>query len=57
MNTTVRYLSMFLMAQSYAAFIIFFTWISNSMSRSSSERAIALAFINAFGASGAIAGS
>ncbi|OAX39590.1 MFS general substrate transporter [Rhizopogon vinicolor AM-OR11-026] len=57
MNTTIRYLSMFLMAQSYAGFIIFYTWISNSMSRSSSERAIALAFINAFGASGAIAGS
>ncbi|OJA14420.1 hypothetical protein AZE42_06427 [Rhizopogon vesiculosus] len=57
MNTAVRYLSMFLMAQSYAALIIFLTWISNPMSRSSSKRAISLAFIIAFASSGGITGS
>lgn len=47
----------FLMAQSYAGFIIFLTWISNSIARPPSKRAVALAFINAFSQLGNIAGS
>ncbi|KAJ8589302.1 MFS general substrate transporter [Rhizopogon salebrosus TDB-379] len=57
MNTAVRYFSLFLMAQSYSGFIIFLAWISSSISHTSSKRAVALAFINAFSMSGSIAGS
>jgi hypothetical protein len=47
----------FLMAQSYAGFICFLTWTSNTFARSPSKRAVALAFINAFSQLGNIAGS
>ena len=47
----------FLMAQSYAAFITFLAWISNSIPRPVSKRAVALALINAFSQLGNIAGS
>ncbi|CAL1701087.1 unnamed protein product [Somion occarium] len=57
MNTAARYVSLFLMAQSYAGFIVFLTWISNSIPRPPSKRAVALAFINAFSQLGNIAGS
>ncbi|KAJ8581203.1 hypothetical protein M405DRAFT_692254, partial [Rhizopogon salebrosus TDB-379] len=57
MNTAVRYLSLFLITQSFAAMIIFFTWVSNSITHSSSKRAVALAFINALSSLGRIAGS
>ena len=35
----------FLMAQSYAGFIVFLTWISSSIPRPPSKRAVALAFL------------
>jgi len=57
MNTAARYISLFLMAQSYAAFITFLAWVSNSISRPPSKRAVALAAINAFSQLGNIAGS
>lgn len=57
MNTAARYISLFLMAQSYAGFITFLAWISNSIPRPPSKRAVALAFINAFAQLGNIAGS
>jgi MFS family permease len=57
MNTAARYISLFLMAQSYAGFIVFLTWISNSIPRPTAKRAVALAFINAFSQLGNIAGS
>ncbi|KAJ8583463.1 MFS general substrate transporter [Rhizopogon salebrosus TDB-379] len=57
MNTAVRYLSLFLMAQSYAASSILFAWISNSISRPPSKGSVGLAFINAFSSLGSIAGS
>ncbi|RPD66729.1 MFS general substrate transporter [Lentinus tigrinus ALCF2SS1-7] len=57
MNLAARYISLFLMAQSYAGFIIFLAWISNSIARPPSKRAVALAFINAFSQLGNIAGS
>ncbi|OAX33864.1 hypothetical protein K503DRAFT_869276 [Rhizopogon vinicolor AM-OR11-026] len=58
MNTVVRYISMFLMAQMNTGFIIFTVWVSNSTSASkSSKQAVALAFINAFSTLGPIIGS
>ncbi|KZT13068.1 MFS general substrate transporter [Laetiporus sulphureus 93-53] len=47
----------FLMAQSYAGFITFLAWVSNSIPRPPAKRAVALAFINAFSQLGNIAGS
>ena len=57
MNTAARYISLFLMAQSYAGFITFLAWISNSIPRPPSKRAVALALINAFSQLGNVAGS
>ncbi|KAG9317636.1 hypothetical protein JVU11DRAFT_1847 [Chiua virens] len=45
------------MAQSYAGFIVFWTWVSNSIPRPASKRAVALAFINAFSQLGNVIGS
>ena len=47
----------FLMAQSYAALITFYPWISSTFPRPPSKRAVTIAFINAFGQLGAISGS
>lgn len=57
MNTAARYIALFLLAQSYAAFITFLAWISNSIPRPPSKRAVALALINAFSQLGNVAGS
>ncbi|KAF5387819.1 hypothetical protein D9615_000371 [Tricholomella constricta] len=57
MNTAARYVSLFLMAQSYAGFIVLYAWISNTITRPPSKRAVALALINAFSQLGNIAGS
>ncbi|ESK97617.1 sugar transporter [Moniliophthora roreri MCA 2997] len=57
MNTAARYVSLFLMAQSYSGFIVLFAWISNTFPRPPSKRAVALAFINAFSQLGNVAGS
>ncbi|KAG2369849.1 major facilitator superfamily domain-containing protein [Suillus spraguei] len=57
MNTVVRYLSLFLMAQSYTAFVVYWAWVSNSIPRPTSKRAVALAFVNAFSSLGNIVGS
>ncbi|KAF8231887.1 sugar transporter [Tricholoma matsutake] len=57
MNTAARYVSLFLMAQSYAGFVIFYAWISNTFSRPPSKRAVVLAITNAFSQLGNIAGS
>jgi hypothetical protein len=45
------------MAQSYAGFVCFLTWTSNTFARPPSKRAVALAFVNAFSQLGNIAGS
>jgi hypothetical protein len=50
-------LSRFLMAQSQAALMIFFAWVSNSVSHPPSKRAVAIAFINAFSSIGNVVGS
>ncbi|KAI0318322.1 MFS general substrate transporter [Amylostereum chailletii] len=57
MNTAARYVSLFLMAQSYAGFVCFYAWLSNSFARPPSKRAVALALINAFSQLGNVAGS
>ncbi|KAJ8583462.1 MFS general substrate transporter [Rhizopogon salebrosus TDB-379] len=57
MNTAVRYLSLFLMTQSVAAVVIFFAWVSNSITRSPSKRAVALAFVNGVASLGSVGGS
>ncbi|KAF9240842.1 MFS general substrate transporter [Melanogaster broomeanus] len=57
MNTAVRYMSMFLIAQSWTGVVVFFAWVSNSISRPPSKRAVALAFINSFSSVGDVIGS
>ncbi|KAL4071126.1 hypothetical protein V8B97DRAFT_490709 [Scleroderma yunnanense] len=57
MNTAVRYLSLFFMAQSSVSYIISLTWLSNSIPESSSKRAVAIAFVNSFAEFGDIGGS
>jgi hypothetical protein len=43
-----RYVSMFLMASSYAGFCVFLSWLSGSFPRPPMKRAVAIAWINAF---------
>jgi len=57
MNTAGRYIALFLMAQSYAGFIVLYTWLSNTFARPPSKRAVALGLINAFSQLGNVAGS
>ncbi|KAF8639454.1 hypothetical protein AX16_010309 [Volvariella volvacea WC 439] len=57
MNTAIRYLSLFLMAQSYAGFICFLAWASGSIAIPPAKRAVGLAFINAFSSIGNVIGS
>ncbi|CAK5275576.1 unnamed protein product [Mycena citricolor] len=56
MNTLLRYISLFLMAQSYAGHIVFLSWISGCM-RPASKRAVALALTNVVASFGNIGGS
>ncbi|WVR07826.1 hypothetical protein IAU60_004869 [Kwoniella sp. DSM 27419] len=56
-NTAGRYVALFLQAQSYAGFIVFYSWISSSFPRPPAKRAVAIAAINAFSQLGNIAGS
>ncbi|KAG2110522.1 MFS general substrate transporter [Suillus discolor] len=46
MNTGMRYLSLFLMAQSSIAYAVALTWAMNTFSQSQSKRAAAIALIN-----------
>ncbi|KAH9977701.1 MFS general substrate transporter [Lactifluus volemus] len=57
MRLVARYIALFLMAQSYAGFICFLTWTSNTFARPPSKRAVVLAFVNAFSQLGNIGGS
>ncbi|KAG8770387.1 hypothetical protein FRC12_004295 [Ceratobasidium sp. 428] len=56
-NIAARYTALFLMAQSHAGYIVLFAWISNSLPRPSSKRAVALALCSSFSQLGNIAGS
>ncbi|CAG9955839.1 unnamed protein product [Clonostachys rosea f. rosea IK726] len=57
LNVAARYLALFLQAQSYAGFIVFYSWISSSFPRPPAKRAVAIAMINAFSQLGNVAGS
>ncbi|KAF8974312.1 MFS general substrate transporter [Flammula alnicola] len=57
MNTSIRYISLFLMAQSYGGFICFLAWASGSASHPPAKRAVALALINCISQLGNVAGS
>ncbi|KAJ8580126.1 MFS general substrate transporter [Rhizopogon salebrosus TDB-379] len=46
MNITIRYISLFFMAQAQVANVVLLTWISNTFARSNSKRAIAIGFMN-----------
>ncbi|KAJ7744487.1 MFS general substrate transporter [Mycena maculata] len=56
MNTVARYISLFMMACSYAGFITYLSWASGSI-RPSHKRAVGLAGINMVSSFGNIAGS
>ena len=56
-NTAARYVSLFLMAQSYAGYVCALAWIPNTIPRPPSKRAVALALINAVTQLGNISGS
>ncbi|KAF9223222.1 MFS general substrate transporter [Gyrodon lividus] len=57
MNIAARYVSLFLMAQSYGGLVVLYAWMSNSFYWPASKRAVAIAIINAFSQLGNIAGS
>ncbi|EKM59840.1 uncharacterized protein PHACADRAFT_115106 [Phanerochaete carnosa HHB-10118-sp] len=57
MHTAARYVALFLLAQAYAAFIVFLAWVANSVPRPPGKRAVALALVNAFSQLGNVAGS
>ncbi|KAG2065570.1 MFS general substrate transporter, partial [Suillus decipiens] len=57
MNTAVRYLSLFFMAQAPVAHIISLTWVMNTFSQSQSKRAVVIASINAMTSLGSIGSS
>ncbi|TRM65356.1 major facilitator superfamily domain-containing protein [Schizophyllum amplum] len=56
-NTAARYVSFFLMAQSYAGYVCFWAWVSNTFPRPPSKRAVAIALVNAISQLGNISGS
>lgn len=56
-KTGIRYLALYFMAQSPVSFVITMAWLSNSISDSSSKRAVAIAFVNSFSCLGDIGGS
>ncbi|KIM52144.1 hypothetical protein SCLCIDRAFT_141825 [Scleroderma citrinum Foug A] len=57
MDTSIRYLSLFFMAQSQVSYMVVMAWVSNSMLESTSKRAVALAIVNMIGVLGYIGGS
>jgi MFS family permease len=54
MNTTMRYISLFFMAQSSVAYVVSLTWVTNTFSQSQSKRAAAIALINTIATTGFI---
>lgn len=55
-NIGARFFAMFIMASSYAGYVIILSWISNSIPRPSYKRAVALAITNCVSNTGNIAG-
>lgn len=56
-NLGARYFSFFLMALAYPGYVVFFAWMSNTIPRPPTKRAVGIAFMNAFSQLGNIAGS
>ncbi|EIW75944.1 MFS general substrate transporter [Coniophora puteana RWD-64-598 SS2] len=56
MNTAARYISLFLMAQVYAGFVVFYTWTSNAFPSPPAKRAIVLALMNGVSQLGNVVG-
>jgi len=57
MNTAARYIALLLMAQSNAGYVVFLSWVSNSIPNPPAKRAVALALINMVAQLGNVAGS
>ncbi|KAG2338758.1 MFS general substrate transporter [Suillus weaverae] len=57
MNTAARYFSLFLMAQVYAGYMVFWGWVNNTFAGEPAKRAVAVAIINGLGSIGNITGS
>jgi MFS family permease len=57
MNTGMRYLSLFFMAQSPVSFVVCLAWILNTFSQSQSKRAAAVALIHSISSIGSISSS
>jgi len=57
MNTAVRYISFFLMAQSFSSLTFIYVWATSTVSNPTAKRAVALAIINSVSQSGNIVGS
>ncbi|KAG1823660.1 major facilitator superfamily domain-containing protein [Suillus subaureus] len=57
MNITIRYLSLFFMAQSQVSGAVLLTWISNTFAHSSSKRAVAIGSINSIAMLGSVLSS
>ncbi|KAF5393571.1 hypothetical protein D9757_000067 [Collybiopsis confluens] len=57
MNATIRYISLFMMSQSYAGHICLLAWASGSLSQSPAKRAVALALVNTVSSLGNVIGA
>ncbi|KAG2113222.1 MFS general substrate transporter [Suillus clintonianus] len=57
MNTAARYLSLFLMAQVNAGYMVFWSWVNNTFTGEPAKRAVAVALVNSLAQAGNIAGS
>lgn len=56
-NIPARFFAMFIMASSYAGYVIILSWMSNSIPRPAYKRAVALALINCIANTGNLAGA
>lgn len=57
MNKTARYISLFLMAQVFAGYLVLLGWINNTFAREPAKRAVAIALMNSLGQTGNVIGS
>ncbi|GAW09451.1 MFS general substrate transporter [Lentinula edodes] len=57
MNATIRYISLFFIAQSYTGHICFLAWASGTVSQTPAKRAVALALMNSVSSVGNVFGS
>ncbi|KAG1879312.1 MFS general substrate transporter [Suillus tomentosus] len=56
MNKAARYISLFLMAQLIAGYLVLWGWVNNTFAREPAKRAVAIALINTIGQIGNIVG-